>query len=92
MKVKWLRQALRNIEKIHEYISRDNPEAAQELVRKIQMASERLVEFPQMGRVGRVVDTRELVIPQTPYLVIYRLHGDAVEILRVLHGARRFPL
>jgi plasmid stabilization system protein ParE len=44
-----------------------------------------------MGRPGRVIDTRELVIDRTPYIAAYRITGDKVRILRVLHGARQWP-
>jgi toxin ParE1/3/4 len=50
-----------------------------------------LVELPHRGRPGRWPGTRELVIPRTPYIVPYRVRGDFIEILRVFHGARRWP-
>jgi toxin ParE1/3/4 len=43
------------------------------------------------GRPGRWPGTRELIIPGTPYIVPYRVKGPVVEILRVFHGARRWP-
>lgn len=91
MKIKWLRRALQNLEQAHAYISKDDPEAATRTVIKIQAAVSQLGEFPFMGKMGRVEGTRELVITQTPYILIYRVKGDAVEILRVLHSARRWP-
>jgi toxin ParE1/3/4 len=54
-------------------------------------AVEELVETPHRGRPGRWTGTRELVITGTPYLIPYRVRGEAIEILRVFHGARRFP-
>ena len=50
-----------------------------------------LVKFPERGRQGRKPGTRELILSGLPYLAIYRLRGDAVEILRVLHGAQTWP-
>jgi plasmid stabilization system protein ParE len=47
--------------------------------------------YPSMGRTGRVASTRELALPGTAYLIIYRQNGDGIEILRVLHGARDWP-
>jgi toxin ParE1/3/4 len=44
-----------------------------------------------MGRPGRVPGTRELVIPKTPFIVPYRLQRKVIQILRVYHGARRWP-
>jgi toxin ParE1/3/4 len=50
-----------------------------------------LAKTPEMGRPGRVPGTRELVIPRTPFIVPYRLQGNTIQILRVYHGARRWP-
>jgi toxin ParE1/3/4 len=46
---------------------------------------------PQSGRPGRVSGTRELVVTRTPYVVPYRVQGRNIEILRVYHGARKWP-
>ena len=51
----------------------------------------RLVTFPEMGRRGRVLGTRELVIASQPYLVAYRIRGQTIHILAVLHGAQKWP-
>jgi toxin ParE1/3/4 len=50
-----------------------------------------LTQFPQLGRLGRVTGTRELVISETPFVVAYRIGADAVRVLRILHGAQRWP-
>lgn len=89
--VKWLHKALKNLEQAHDYVAQHDLDAAISLVLKIQVATEQLAEFPLMGRMGRVDGTRELVIANTPYIVIYRVKGSAVEILRVLHSAKRYP-
>ncbi|MBM0744279.1 type II toxin-antitoxin system RelE/ParE family toxin [Phormidium sp. CLA17] len=89
--VKWLRQALKNLEQAYDYIAENNGDAAIGVVLKIQAATEQLAEFSMLGRVGRVEGTRELVIANTPYVVIYRVRGNAVEILRVFHTSKRYP-
>jgi toxin ParE1/3/4 len=50
-----------------------------------------LGRLPRSGRPGRVEGTRELVIIRTPYIVAYRIIGDTVRILRVLHSSRQWP-
>ena len=50
-----------------------------------------LAEFPERGRPGRKSDTRELIFTGLPYLAIYRIRGNEVEILRILHGAQNWP-
>lgn len=91
MRVKWLRIALANLDAEAEYISRDNPTAAARTVAKIQQAVEHLQRFPALGRPGRVMGTRELVVPETPYIVPYRVRDKVVEVLRVFHASRRWP-
>ncbi|WP_310889386.1 type II toxin-antitoxin system RelE/ParE family toxin [Delftia sp. UME58] len=49
------------------------------------------MQFPELGRLGRIEDTRELVISQTSYVVPYRVYGNVVRILRVLHCAQQWP-
>ncbi len=91
MRVKWLRTALANLNAEAEYISQDSPAAAARTVAAIMDAVELLKSYPAMGRPGRVSGTRELVVPGTPYIVPYRVRGDAVELLRVFHAARKWP-
>lgn len=50
-----------------------------------------LAKFPEQGRIGRKPGTRELVLTGLPYLGVYRIRGEAVQILRILHGARKWP-
>ena len=89
--IRWLKRATANLEVEADFIARDNPDAAQRTLDAIAHAVELLAEYPAMGRPGRVDGTRELVIPVTPYLVPYRVRGNAIEILRVFHGARKWP-
>jgi toxin ParE1/3/4 len=90
VRVRWLRKALASLEAEAAYLVEGNPEAAGRMVLRIFDAVELLQEHPGMGRAGRVAGTRELVITGTPYIVPYRVREDAVEILRVFHGARKW--
>jgi len=91
MRVKWLRTALANLDAEAEYIAQDNPSAALRTVAAITEAVDLLRRHPALGRAGRVLGTRELVVPNTPYIVPYRIRNRQVEILRVFHAARRWP-
>ena len=91
MRVKWLTTALNNLENEARYISTDNPHAAEATVRAIVDAVENLKKYPAIGRPGRVTGTRELVVSNTPYIVPYRVRSSVIEILRVFHGARKWP-
>lgn len=91
MRVRWLRTALRNLEDEAAYIAGDDSTAAARMVDRIRRAIDHLRDHPGIGRPGRVAGTRELVVQGTPYVIPYRARGDRVEILRVFHGARRWP-
>ncbi len=91
MRVRWLRSALRNLDDEAAYIAKNDPRAAARTVERIRRAVDQLGDHPEVGRPGRVSGTRELVVPDTPYIVPYRVRGDRIEILRVFHGARRWP-
>ena len=91
MHVNWLRAASQNLIAVAEYISQDNPDAAARTVAAIVKAVEALEHFPALGRPGRISGTRELVISGTPYIVPYRVRGEAVQVIRVFHAARKWP-
>jgi toxin ParE1/3/4 len=91
VRVRWLARALANLNAEAEYIARDQPQAAARVVRAIHESVDRLQRHPALGRPGRVAGTRELVVPGTPYIVPYRVRDSEVQILRVFHGARKWP-
>ena len=91
MRVRWLRTALANLDAEAGYFAEDNPAATGRVVMRILRAVDLLKKNPAMGRAGRVAGTRELVVAGTPYIVPYRVRGEAVEVLRVFHAARRWP-
>ena len=80
-----------NLSDLADYIAEDNPTAAGTMLERVASAIARLQAHPALGRPGRVPNTRELVIPHSPYVVPYRVQADHIEILRVFHGARRWP-
>ena len=89
MRVLWLLRAVDDLERIHDFIARDSRSAALAETEKVLVAVKRLGDYPALGRPGRVPDTRELVV--SSYVVAYRVRAGAVQVLRVLHGARRWP-
>ena len=91
MKLVWSRTAIHDLAAIRRYIGQDNPTAAHNVAARILEAVSRLGKHPEMGRVGRVPSTRELVISGTPYLVPYRIRLKRIELLRVLHGRQEWP-
>ena len=91
MKVRWLNEGARSLRSIHAHIALDNPAAARRVVQRIKLSVEKLGTFPEAGRVGQVAGTMELVITSLPYIVIYRLTPESVDILRVFHTATDWP-
>lgn len=91
MRILWTVAAARDLDSIEEFVSQDNPAAAvQQVLRVIHTVERHLPEMPHLGRAGRVPGTRELIIPNKPYLVAYRVRQKNLEILRVLHHAQRW--
>lgn len=91
MKLEWSAYAIEDRLAIFEYIEADNPQAAVTVDDCIRLQVEQLIRHPESGRIGRVEATRELVIARTPYITAYRVAGDTVRILRVLHSAQQWP-
>jgi addiction module RelE/StbE family toxin len=91
VKLEWSPFAVEDRERIFDYIEPNNPWAAIAVDERIREQVAVLATFPESGRVGRVAGTRELVISRTPYIAAYRIQGDTVRILRVLHGAQLWP-
>ena len=91
MLIEWSFWAIQDREQIFSWIELDDPLAALRIDEAVQSQVERLADFPESGRPGRVSGTRELLVVQTPYLVVYGFDGFRIRILRVLHGALRWP-
>jgi toxin ParE1/3/4 len=88
----WSPEAIDDLTALRAYIEQDDPAAARRIALHIIHNVESLLpDNPEMGRPGRVPGTRELVIPRTPFIVPYRLAGDTIQVLRIFHGARRWP-
>ncbi len=85
-------EAIEDLISLRAYIAEESPAGARRIVLRILHDVKRLLpDNPHMGRPGRVPGTRELVIPQTTYIVPYRVQRGAIQILRVYHSARRWP-
>jgi toxin ParE1/3/4 len=91
MRVEWTFTAAADLEQISDYLFELNSEIAAATIRRIYDLAAELKQFPNRGRPGRKEGTRELVLISLPYLIVYEVAGQSVRILRVLHGARRWP-
>ena len=88
MIVRFSPSAQADIQAIFDFIAQDNPVMAGRVVAIIEQATDRLSLFPHSGRMGAVEGTRELVIPRLPYITVYTVAEDAVDIIAVFHAAQ----
>jgi toxin ParE1/3/4 len=91
MQLRWSEEAANDLERITNYLFEHKPQYAPELVRAIYKAPSALLSFPHRGRPGKKESTRELVLSPLPYIVVYRIAGDAIHILCILQGAQKWP-
>jgi toxin ParE1/3/4 len=93
MQIKWLEKALKNVDEEASYITKSDPKAALIVVQRIYDTVNLLCETPALGHSGRIHGTRELIVPDTRYIIPYRVKPDLqqVQILRVFHGSRKSP-
>ncbi|MDR2892698.1 MAG: type II toxin-antitoxin system RelE/ParE family toxin [Deltaproteobacteria bacterium] len=93
MFVEWSRSADADLIEILAYfVSIDDMETGQRIVDRLFTATERLESFPLSGKAGRVLETRELILAELPYVLIYRIKGAVVQIVNVIHTSRQYPL
>jgi toxin ParE1/3/4 len=89
--LKWTATALSDVENAFEFITAANLKAAKAFIGTILQAIDRLLIFPETGRTGRVKNTRELFVSGTPYVIVYRHVPGAIQLVAVLHAARKWP-
>lgn len=91
MRLRWTTDAADDLSQIVERIRAEAPEAALHVARTIYNEIAELPKFPRRGRIGRIPNTRELVFPRWPYIVVYEVADDQVIVLRVRHASRVWP-
>ena len=91
--IRWTASAWGDLDGIADYPLAENVafEAVEEYVNRIFKAPEHLATLPGAGKPGRMPNTREWIVKNTPYTLIYTVHDNKVRILRVMHGSRQFP-
>jgi addiction module RelE/StbE family toxin len=88
MRLRWTASAAQDLYAITAYIRRDNATAARRVAKTIYDGCESLINHPRRGRTGKEAGTRELLFSPLPYIAIYRVTDNIVEILHIWHGAR----
>jgi toxin ParE1/3/4 len=90
MRVRWTTDAADDLERICDYIAETSPDTARRVAKTIVEGVASLRTFPKRGRPGRVDGTREFVFAPLPFVAVYEVHEE-VYVLRILHGAQRWP-
>jgi addiction module RelE/StbE family toxin len=92
MRIRWTQPAANDLIRICDYTEEhDGPGQARHLALRLYEGVDSLAQFPLRGRPGRLAGTRELVYSGLPFLAVYRVRDDVIEVLRILHGAQRWP-
>jgi toxin ParE1/3/4 len=87
-KLIWTEGAKNDVDEIRKYVKERSPKAAARIGKRIKELVAHLKTNPEMGPVGRWPGTRELVITDTPYIVLYVVEDEGVLLLGVIHGAQ----
>ena len=91
MEIRFTRNAYADVDAIYDYIAADNPAMAQKILNKIENMIDYLADHPQLGRIGKVIGTRELIVPDTPYIIAYKIDQQVIDILAIIHSKTRWP-
>jgi toxin ParE1/3/4 len=90
--IEWTEQAIRQLDQAHDYIALSSSEqVATRITMQMVTSVQQLGAFPMSGRAGRVPGTRELVIPNTPFIAANAIEKARIVILAIYHGAQHWP-
>jgi plasmid stabilization system protein ParE len=88
MRIRWTVPAAEDLESIGNYLQQHSPHFAEPTVRTIYQRIRSLKTSPNRGRPGHRSGTRELALTPLPYVVVYAVKAEAVEVLHIHHGAQ----
>ncbi len=91
MRIRWTPTAADDLEHIKDYLTEHYPHLAWSTVFELYEAIRSLKTFPQRGRPGREPGTHELVFSRLPYIAVYRIKEQTVEVLHIHHAAQNRP-
>lgn len=89
MKVRFLKRAVQDLINIDEYTREHSPKGAARVGARIRKRANDLAQFPESGQPSTKVGLRQLYVAKTPYILIYRVRDDEVQIITILHTSRR---
>ncbi|HTC90190.1 MAG TPA: type II toxin-antitoxin system RelE/ParE family toxin [Bryobacteraceae bacterium] len=91
MRIRWTPAAAADLQSISEYLKEHHPRYRNPTMRKLYETIRELKQWPARGRPGREVGTREILFPPTPYVAVYRVKDQTIEVVRIYHAAQEQP-
>jgi toxin ParE1/3/4 len=91
MRIRWTPAAAADLESINDYLTEHHPRYRDQTVRKLYGILRELKRWPSRGRPGREAGTREIFFPPTPYVAVYRVTAQTIEVVRIYHAAQDRP-
>ena len=88
MRLRWTSIAANDLEDIYDYLSERHPSFTKSTIQLLCDAVRSLRRFPDRGRPGEAPGTRELILSPLPYIIVYRVTPEIVEVIRIFHGAQ----
>jgi toxin ParE1/3/4 len=88
MRIRWTPAAAADLQSISDYLKEHHPRYRDSTMRKLYGTIRALKEWPGRGRPGREEGTREILFPPTPYVAVYRVREQTIEVMRVYHAAQ----
>jgi len=89
MQVRWTVPAVTDLENISRYLQQHYPTYRSKTLLALYRATKSLRWSALRGRNGMVPGTKELILPSLPYIIVYRLKDEFVEVLRIYHASQQ---
>jgi toxin ParE1/3/4 len=91
MRIRWTAAAAADLQHINDHLKDHHPQYRQPTIRKLYETIRSLKASPYRGRIGRENGTREILFPPLPYVAVYRVKAEIIEVIRIYHAAQDRP-
>lgn len=91
MRVNWTKSAINDLEIEANYLNRVSPSIEDSFLEDVESGIDLIKEYPELGRIGRVNQTRELILKKFQYILVYLVESSYIDIIRLLHTSRKWP-
>jgi len=91
MRVRWTPAAAADLQSISDYLKEHHPRYRALTMRKLYGTIRELKQWPARGRPGHEGGTREVLFPPTPYVAVYRVTEQTIDVMRIYHAAQDRP-